>query len=63
MPSNEKIYYDALARIARGYDDATKLKNDPQYNGLEYWEVLEMGYDNLQAEAERAIKGKVRPSS
>jgi len=59
--SQERVYYDALKRIARQYQTADRLlKNGGQY-GLEAIEELSMAYENMQSEAERAIKGKRRP--
>lgn len=60
--SNEQVYYDALKRIARGYDTPEKLRRNSESNwGCTYEEALEMTYENLQAEAARAIHGKRRP--
>jgi hypothetical protein len=63
--SNEQRYYDALYKIARKYEKSEKLAHfeedsDDGY-GLSGAETLEYAYDNIQAEAERAIHGKRRP--
>lgn len=60
--SNEQRYYDALKRIAKGYDSSERViaKAEKKY-GLEPLEALEYAYDNLQGEAEGAIAGRRRP--
>jgi hypothetical protein len=65
--SNEKRYYDALHKIARQYEKSERLlgldeDSDDGY-GISGVETLEYSYDNIQAEAERAIHGKRRPKS
>jgi hypothetical protein len=65
--SSEQRYYDALYKIARKYEKSEKLlhldeDSDDGY-GISGVETLEYAYDNIQAEAERAIKGKRRPKS
>jgi hypothetical protein len=65
--SNEQRYYDALYKIARKYEASEKLlrlneDSDDGY-GISGMETLEYAYDNIQAEAERAIHGKRRPKS
>jgi hypothetical protein len=57
--SNEQRYYDALYKIARKYEKSEKLlrldeDSDDGY-GISGVETLEYAYDNIQAEAERAI--------
>lgn len=61
--SNEQIYYDTLRRIARSYLLTEQLTDDyaDKHYGLSAFEALEGAYDNIQAEAEAAIKGKRRP--
>lgn len=49
--------YDALKKIARQYMTPAQLRRDARNVGLDYDEYLEMSYENIQAEAERAIKG------
>ncbi|HXE63262.1 MAG TPA: hypothetical protein VN519_06950 [Bryobacteraceae bacterium] len=62
MPSNEQLYFDVLKRISRGYQTPDQLrKNAEKDYGIEYDEALEMAYENIQAEAAGAIKGKRRP--
>ena len=60
--SNEQMYYDTLRRIAKGYMTPEQLRRraEKEY-GVSYHEALEMTYDNVQAEAEDAIRGKRRP--
>jgi hypothetical protein len=55
--------YDALHKIARGFltPDQLRRKAEKEY-GLCYAEVLEMAYENMQEEAQRAIKGMRRPT-
>ncbi len=58
--SNEQLYYDVLARISRDYRSAESLLKRGDC-GLDGVEALEMAYDNIQASARAAIKGKRRP--
>lgn len=54
----EKKLYMALHRIAYEYEPAEALIADGEEDyGLSAEEVLEMAYDNLQGEAQRAIQG------
>lgn len=60
--SNEKRYYDALKRIAKYYQSPDQLRRNAERNyGLDAGEAIEMAYENIQREAERAVKGKRRP--
>lgn len=60
--SEEQKYYDVLKKIARGYQSAPEvLRNAENEYGLSPCEALEMAYDNIQVEAENAIRGKRRP--
>lgn len=60
--SDEQRYYDVLKKIAKDYMTTRELmRNSERQYGLTYHEVLEMSYDNIQAEAATAIKGKRRP--
>jgi hypothetical protein len=59
--SNEQIYFDALKKIARGYQTIEQLRKRGGQYGLDANEEIELAYDNIQHEAERAIKGKRRP--
>jgi len=62
--SHEQYYYDVLKRIAKGYQTPDQLRRRSEKDwGLEYHEALEMTFENLQAEAARAIHGKRRPKS
>ena len=61
MPSNEQIYYDALKTIARKYQTTDKLRRHAGQYGLDHVEELEMAYENIQAAANDAIRGKRRP--
>ena len=62
--TNEAIYYNALRQIARDYmsSDELRRKAEKQY-GLPFEEALEMAYDNIQADAAAAIKGKRAPKA
>lgn len=61
---NEQIYFDALKRIARGYQTPDQLRRYAERDyGVSYEEALEMAYENLQHEAKCAIKGKRRPNT
>jgi len=58
---NERRYFDALKRITL-YDSLSRLrKNSEKHWGLEYHETLECAYENIQAEAAAAIRGRRRP--
>lgn len=60
--SNEQLYYDTLQRIAKKYQTPNQLRRSAEKQwGIRYEEALEMVYENLQAEAARAIFGKRRP--
>lgn len=60
--NHESLYYDTLKRIAKGYMTTDQLiRRSERYYGLPYHEALEMVYENLQAEAAAAIRGKRRP--
>jgi len=59
--SNEQNYYDALKRITL-YDTAERLRRTSEKHwGLPFEEAIEYSYENIQAEAKAAIKGKRRP--
>lgn len=60
--SNERLYYDALKRIARDYQTPDQLRrgSEKEY-GLDFQEALEYAYENMQNDARLAIKGKRRP--
>lgn len=60
--SNEQLYFDTLKRIAKAYMTTEQLQRRAEKKyGVSYHEALEMSYDNLQAEAADAIRGKHRP--
>lgn len=60
--SNEQLYFDTLKKIARDYQSSDVLrKRAPKDWGVDYEEALEMSYENIQHDAERAIRGKRRP--
>lgn len=61
--SDEQRYYDTLKKIARRYMTPDQIRRDAKNAGLDYDEYLEMSYENIQLDAERAIKGKRRPKS
>lgn len=55
--------YDTLKRIARGYQTPDQLRRNSERDfGCEFEDALEMSYENLQQEAENAIKGVRRPN-
>lgn len=63
MTDNEKArtFYDALKRITQ-YDNPERLRRRAEKDyGLDGFEAIEMAYENVLAEAKRAIKGKRRP--
>lgn len=49
--------YNTLKRIGREYMTPQRIERDADNAGLGYTEYLEMCYENLQLEAQRAIKG------
>ena len=54
--------YDALHKMAKGYMPFPELRRKCRKEyGLPYVEVLEMSYENMQIEAQQAIKGMRRP--
>lgn len=57
---SEKIvkFYESLKKIAKGYQTPKQIRRScgDDY-GLDYAEALEMAYENIQAEAARAIRG------
>ena len=61
--SNEQFYFDTLKKIARKYQTAEQLRRRGGQYGLDADEEIEMAYENIQAEAENAIRGKRRPKS
>lgn len=61
MPSNEQRYYDVLQKIAREYQSSDQLRRRAGQYGCSFEEEIEMVYENIQGEAERAIHGKRRP--
>ena len=62
QPMIAQRLYDALHKIAKGYmtPDELRRKCTEEY-GLEYHEVLEIAYENIQQDAAKAIKGMRRP--
>ena len=56
--------YDTLKKIARQYMTPAQIARDAERDGrpLDRREYLEMAYENIQGEAERAIKGLRRPT-
>ncbi len=61
--SDAQLYYDVLKKIARDYMTPEQCARNCHKDGLQPEEMLAMSYENIQAEAERAIKGKRRPQS
>ena len=60
--NSELLYYDTLTRIAKHYDTAARIQATAEDRyGLSPVEALEMAYENVQADAARAISGKRRP--
>ena len=59
----QRRMYDALKRIARGYQAPDQLRrNSERQYGLDYAEALEYAYENMQQDAKNAIKGLRRPA-
>ncbi len=61
--SDAQLWYDTLKKIARQYLTPEQCGRECRSYGLEAEEMIMMTYENIQAEAERAIKGKRRPKS
>lgn len=59
--NNELIYFNALKRIA-SYQSPERMRRAAEREyGLQAEEAIEMAYENVLAEAKRAIKGKRVP--
>jgi len=59
----QRRMYDALKRIARGYQTPDQLRrNSERQYGLDYAEALEFAYENMQQDARNAIRGLRRPA-
>lgn len=61
VQSAAQRYYDALRKIAKGYQTSDQLRRRAGQYGLSHVEELEMAYENIQDEARFAIRGKRRP--
>lgn len=61
--SNETLYFDTLKRINRYMTTEQLQRRAEKEYGVSYHEALEMAYDNIQAEAADAIRGKRRPKA
>lgn len=60
----QRRMYDALKRIARGYQTPDQLRrNSERQYGLDYAEALEFAYENMQQDARTAIRGLRRPAA
>lgn len=59
--SNEGLYYEALRKIAKDYQTSDQLRRRAGQYGCSHIEELEMAYENMQLEAQRAIRGRRRP--
>jgi hypothetical protein len=61
--SNEQRYYDALHSIAKKYQTSAQIRKNAGQYGCGHLDELEMIYENVQAVAKEAIRGKRRPQS
>lgn len=61
--SDAQRYYDVLKRIAREYMTPEQCVRAAEAHGCSPGEMMEMTFENIQHEAEIAIKGKRRPKS
>jgi hypothetical protein len=62
MMDNGQRYHEALRQIAKEYLTTEQLaKRAEKLYGVNYHEALEMSYDNIQATAANAIRGRHRP--
>ena len=61
VAGNEQRYYDALKRIALGFQTTDQLRKHAGQYGCNHLDELEMSYENIQEVAKAAIKGKRRP--
>jgi hypothetical protein len=57
----EARFYAALVTIAKHYRTSRQVMQQSYRGGLEPAEALEYAYDNLQAEAQAALKGYRAP--
>lgn len=61
-PSNEQRYFDMLKRITL-YQSPDRLRRTHEKEwGMTYPDALEMAYENILSDAQRAIRGKRRPA-
>jgi hypothetical protein len=61
--SNEQRYFDMLKRITL-YQSVEHLRKHSQRDwALPFEEALEMAYENIISDAQRAIRGKRRPKA
>jgi hypothetical protein len=58
---HEQEYFDALKEIARYRPSEWFEDHSQKEYGLSPREALEMAYDNMQARAAAAIRGRTRP--
>jgi hypothetical protein len=58
---SEQRYYDALKRIASGYQTTKQLRRNAGQYGCSFEDEMEMAYENMQEEARIAVKGRKRP--
>lgn len=59
--SDAQLWYDTLKKIARAYMTPAQCHRSAGSHGLEPTEMIAMTFENIQIDAERAIKGKRRP--
>ena len=61
--SDAQLWYDTLKKIARAYMTPAQCLRAADSQGLDPDEMIAMTFENIQIDAERAIKGKRRPPS
>jgi len=59
---NEKRYFDALKRITLYQSIAHLRRHSVRDWGLDFHEALEMAYENVIADAKRAVGKRRRPA-
>ena len=60
---NYTVALGCLWKIAEGYYSPEELREAPEYEGLDYEEVLTMAYENIQADAKRVLARIDQPAT
>jgi hypothetical protein len=61
MSDKQKLQFNQmlamLQRLSKGYQTPAQLRKSAKGMGLDYDEMLEMAYENIQSDAASTIKG------